>query len=110
MRSSVAESHPSANVEVRGQHNHHQPPFNPRVPHPDRPYANAPSTVKKANHRQVLTPAEGWLPLVLLGIAVYSVVFSISALGWVHNTFILNWSAAAGLVIGLIIAKINRLP
>ena len=110
MRSSVAESDPSANVEVRGQHNHHQPPFNPRVPHPDRPYANAPSTVKKANHRLVLTPAEGWLPLVLLGIAVYSVVFSISAVGWVHNTFILNWSAAAGLVIGLIIAKINRFP
>ena len=110
MRSSVAESHPSAGVEVRGQHNQHQPPFNLRVPNPDRPYPNAASTLQKPQHRLTLAPVEGWLPIVLLAIAVYSVVFSISAVGWVHNTFILNWSAAVGLIVGLVIAKINRLP
>ncbi len=110
MRSSVAESHPSSNVEVRGQHNHHQPPFNTRVPHSDRPHANESSTVQNAQHRLKLTPAEGWLPIILLAIAIYSVVFSISAVGWVHHSFILNWSAAVGLVVGLIVAKINRFP
>src|SRR5436309_2225371 len=58
----------------------------------------------------LLAPAEGWLVLVLLAVAVYCVVFSISQLGWVGNTFILNWSATAGLVVGLMVAKIEKFP
>jgi hypothetical protein len=65
---------------------------------------------KKSKRRLVLAPIEGWLPLFLLAIALYAVTFSISAVGWVQHTFILNWSAAVGLLVGLSIAKINRMP
>jgi transglutaminase-like putative cysteine protease len=46
----------------------------------------------------------------LLAVSIYCVVYSIISVGWVSNTFILSWSAAAGLLVGLIIAKIHRLP
>lgn len=110
MRSSVVESSPSAGVATRGQRQ--QSTLDPRVaqPNPNRPHSHTNDTTRKSKHRLVLAPNEGWLPLFLLAIAVYCVVFSISAVGWVQNTFILTWSAAAGLLVGLVIAKINRLP
>jgi len=58
----------------------------------------------------MLVPAEGWLALVLLAVAVYSVVFSIVAANWVSYSFILIWSTAAGLLLGLVVAKIHRFP
>ena len=108
MRSSVVESYPSADVENRGQR--YQPSFDPRVPQSNHRHPNTRPTSKKSKRRLVLAPIEGWLPLLLLAIAIYCVTFSISAVGWVHHTFILNWSAAVGLLVGLSIAKINRMP
>ena len=58
----------------------------------------------------VLAPSEGWLPLILLAIALYSVVGSIIAVGWVGHSSLLLFSPAAGLLVGLIISKIPRFP
>ncbi len=102
MRSSVAESHSSS--ELRG----YQPRYEPHMPNSQRPKPKP--TTAKPQRRLVLAPAEGWLAMVLLAVSVYCVVYSIIAVGWIGNTFILNWSAAAGLLVGLLIAKIHRLP
>jgi len=45
-----------------------------------------------------------------LTIAVYCVVFSIISANWVSNSYILLLSTAAGLLLGLCIAKIQRFP
>ena len=110
MRSSVVESSPASGFADRdSRQQRRQPVPNPRVSRPDRPQLHTNNTIRKSS-RLVLAPIEGWLPLFLLAIAVYCVVYSISAVGWVQHTFILSWSAAAGLLVGLIIAKIQRLP
>jgi len=57
-----------------------------------------------------LAPVEGWLPLLLLAIALYSVVGSIIAANWVSHSVILLWSPILGLLIGLGVAKLPRLP
>src|SRR5947209_1815051 len=106
MRSSVVESsRASRPVEVQGQRHEYQPPY---IPH--RPRSISKQLKSKTEHSLVLAPAEGLLALVLLAVALYCVVFSISQLGWVGNTFILNWSATAGLVVGVVVAKIGRFP
>src|SRR5260370_37389229 len=48
--------------------------------------------------------------MLLLAIAFYSFVFSIISSNWVDKSFILPWSAAAGLLVGLCVAKIQRFP
>src|SRR6266566_3255735 len=109
MRSSVVESSPASRpVVVQSQRDQYQPPYPPRKPYSPDPTSKR---LKGTPERSlVLAPAEGWLVLVLLAVAVYCVVFSISQLGWVGNTFILNWSATAGLVVGLMVAKIEKFP
>ena len=57
-----------------------------------------------------LVPAEGWLPLLLLAIALYSVVGSIIAANWVSHSMVLLWSPAAGLLIGLGVARLPKMP
>lgn len=57
-----------------------------------------------------LAPAEGWLPLLLLAIALYSVVWSIIAANWVDHSMVLLWSPAIGLLVGLGVAKLSKLP
>src|SRR5215469_18200848 len=57
-----------------------------------------------------LTPFEGWFVLVLLGIALYCIVASIIAVGWVNNSSWLLLSPVAGLLIGLVVAKMPHLP
>jgi transglutaminase-like putative cysteine protease len=109
MRSSVVESSPASRpAGVQSQRHQYQPPYPPHKSYSPRPTSKR---LKGTSERSlVLAPAEGWLVLVLLAVAVYCVVFSISQLGWVGNTFILNWSATAGLVVGLIVAKIEKFP
>src|SRR5205807_3525798 len=68
------------------------------------------STRETSKFRLVLAPKEGWLAMLLLAAAVCCVVYSINSVGWVGHTFILYWSAIAGLFVGLAIAKIQRLP
>lgn len=55
-------------------------------------------------------PFEGWLPLLFLAIALYSVVGSIIAAQWVEKSTLLLWMPLAGLLVGLAIAKIPRFP
>src|SRR5216110_856102 len=62
----------------------------------------------KSNARFV--PFEGWLVLVLLGIALYCVVASIVAAQWVSSTNWLLFSPLAGLLIGLLVAKMPHFP
>ncbi|HEV2661701.1 MAG TPA: hypothetical protein VGU68_13920, partial [Ktedonobacteraceae bacterium] len=57
-----------------------------------------------------LVPTEGWLPLLLLAIALYCVVWSIISASWVSHSLILLWSPIIGLLVGLVIAKLPRLP
>src|SRR5579884_3638645 len=57
-----------------------------------------------------LVPLEGWSPLVLLAIALYSVVSSIIAARWVSYGSLLYVGPVVGLLAGLITAKVPRLP
>ncbi|HEY6541187.1 MAG TPA: transglutaminase domain-containing protein [Ktedonobacteraceae bacterium] len=63
-----------------------------------------------AQPRLKLVPTEGWLPMVLLAVAVYVVISSIIASGWVNANTNLLMGAAAGLLVGFLVAKTNRFP
>ncbi|TMD59137.1 MAG: transglutaminase domain-containing protein [Chloroflexi bacterium] len=104
MQSSVVESSSSPRLEVRGQR--YQPQYEPHVPDPHRSNGKP----EPSKRHLALAPAEGWFALVLLAVAMYCVVFSIISVGWVSHTFILYWSAGAGLIVGLGIAKLRSLP
>ncbi|HLX39782.1 MAG TPA: hypothetical protein VKR42_04580, partial [Ktedonobacteraceae bacterium] len=104
MRSSVAE--PYASPGGRGA----VPPYRQSVP-PVFPSGRLPvRPVQHTKKRLVLAPAEGWLAMVLLAVAVYCVVYSIIAADYESSTFILPWSAIVGLFVGLGVAKIRRMP
>src|SRR3989440_3194874 len=106
MQSRVVESSSSPRLEVRGQH--YQTQYQPHVPDPHR--SNGKPKPSKPKRHLALAPAEGWFALVLLAVAMYCVVFSIISVGWVSHTFILYWSAGAGLIVGLGIVKLRSLP
>src|SRR6266699_3486012 len=109
MRSNVVESRPPENAEIRGSNRPYQTGY--RIPERDPQYYRAQSSGHKAQENQLrLTPGEGWLALLLLGIAVYSVVFSIIFANWVDFSYSLLFSTAVGLLLGLCIAKIQRFP
>jgi transglutaminase-like putative cysteine protease len=109
MRSDVVESHPPQNAEIRGSNISYRPGY--RIPELDPHRYRAQSSGHKSQGNQFrLTPGEGWLALVLLAIAVYSVVFSIVFANWVDFSYILLYSTAAGLLLGLCVAKIPRFP
>src|SRR5258708_23337584 len=107
MRSSVAESRPPGNVETRSPVTVTCSEL--RTPHTQRHAAQ--SVAHKPRQRTFsLTPNEGWLAMLLLTIAVYSIVFSIISANWVSHSYILLWSSASGLLVGLGVAKIQRFP
>lgn len=106
MPSRVVESSSSPGLEVRGQP--YQPRYGPHLPAPQR--SKQKPEASKPKRQLVLAPAEGWLAMALLAVAVYCVVYSITSVGWVDHTFILYWSATAGLIVGLAIAKLRYLP
>src|SRR5437764_126148 len=109
MRSSVVESRPPENAEIRDSKTSYRPGF--RIPDLDPQRQSMQSTVHKSlEHQLALTPGEGWLSMLLLAIAVYSVVFSIISANWVGFSYILLFSTAVGLLLGLCIAKIQRFP
>ncbi len=66
--------------------------------------------VSQPKQRRMLKPAEGWLVLVLLAIALYSVVLSIRVVNWVDSSSLLLCMPMCGLLVGLGIAKIPRFP
>src|SRR6266571_1344168 len=109
MRSSVVAPRPSSSSN--GQTTYYQPQvgvrWNPQGPLPPQP-ARPPK--RSSTRYRSFAPAEGWLALILLVVAVYSVVYSIISAQWVDHTFILFWSTAVGLLLGLLVAKIRPLP
>jgi transglutaminase-like putative cysteine protease len=111
MRSSVAGSHPSGqgttNLGTRSPAAVPRSEF--RSPRPQHQIPH-PAAYRERQRSFSLAPSEGWLAMLLLAIALYSVVFSIISSDWVDNSFILPWSAAAGLLVGLCVAKIQRFP
>src|SRR6266581_2779718 len=107
MRSNVVESRPPENVEIRGSNRPYQTGY--RIAERDPQRHRAQSSRHKSQENQFrLTPGEGWLAMLLLGIAVYSVVFSIIFANWVDFSYILLFSTAVGLLLGLCVAKIQR--
>ncbi len=109
MRSNVVESRPPENAEIQGSNIPYRPEF--RIPDLDPQRYRAQSSGHKSPENQfTLTPSEGWLAMLLLSIAVYSVVFTIISANWVDFSYILLFSTAVGLLLGLCIAKIQRFP
>ncbi|HYL43132.1 MAG TPA: DUF3488 and transglutaminase-like domain-containing protein [Ktedonobacteraceae bacterium] len=106
MRSSVVEPNSSSTVQFPGQRD--QVHYTSRMS--QSPHLYRQPLQHKPKFRLVLAPAEGWLALLCLAVAAYCVIYAITAVNWVDNTFILNGSAAAGLIIGLGIAKIKHFP
>ncbi len=107
MRSSVAESGPLSHVDT--------PIFSASAQAGLRAQSSRgfPSMPQKQTQQPSipLVPVEGWLPLLLLAVAMWSVVSSIIQAQWIEgNTFILFWSATAGLLAGLLVAKMSRMP
>ena len=108
MRSSVVESRPSRNLETQSSNILPRPEF--QIPNPQRPTLLQPVTHHAPKYELTLTPSEGWLAMLLLSVAIYSVVFSIISANWVSNSFILLLSTPVGLLLGLCIAKVQRFP
>ncbi len=80
-------------------------PFMPGVP-----FRPTPVRPKVSSSASLPTPTEGWFALVLLGIALYSVVYAIIAANWVHHSSFLLWTPAIGLLVGFGIAKFPHIP
>lgn len=58
-----------------------------------------------------LQPAEGWSPFLLLAVSVYAVVYAIINAGWLAGgTTILLYTTVFGLLLGLGVAKVTRIP
>ena len=109
MRSDVVESRPPQYAKIRDSNIPYQSGY--RIPERDpRRYRAQPSKYKSQENQLKLIPVEGWLVLVLLGIAVYSVVFSIIFANWVDFSYILLVSTAMGLLLGFCVAKIKWFP
>ncbi|HZU68415.1 MAG TPA: transglutaminaseTgpA domain-containing protein [Ktedonobacteraceae bacterium] len=105
MRSSVVEPQNPRGVGTRSSN---APRSDIRPPYPQQRMPKPPRYETKSSIIPV--PAEGWLAMLLLAVSVYCVVFSIVAANWVSHSFILFWSTAAGLLLGLVVAKIHRFP
>ncbi|MGH2493883.1 MAG: transglutaminase TgpA family protein [Ktedonobacteraceae bacterium] len=110
MRSSLTPPRPSGELERAQDYKVPQPSFPSRTsPQPQRPQAR-PVTHAAPSRLPVLAPAEGWLAMLLLAVAVYSVVISIISSGWVSANKNLLISTAVGLLLGLLVAKARRFP
>ena len=106
MGSSLIESRPSGGLEHSQQNGLPRPEIRPPYPQ----YSPAKPDTRKKQHGLSLEPAEGWFSMVMLAVAVYAVVYSISGAGWVPDSTILLYSTACGLLIGLLVAKVRRFP
>ena len=112
MRSSLMQPRPSGELERARDNTIPQPsfPFRSSQPPPQPRRSQVRPATVAAQPRLNLVPAEGWLAMVLLAVAVYSVVISIIASGWVSANTNLVVSAAAGLLVGFLVAKTKRFP
>lgn len=101
MRSSLIEARPAP-----GAPGYHTRPAS----YPQRPPLSPPTTPQKKRKRMPLAPSEGWLPLLLLTVAVYSVVYSVTAAIAISHTGVLWITTALGLLCGLIVSKSRYFP
>lgn len=108
MRSSVVDTHrpPSHNSRNAQQRVPDPRFFQNQAAHQSVP----PATPVVKERRWRLAPLEGWSPLLFLAIALYCVVSSIISAQWVSHSSLLFWSPVLGILLGLIIAKVPRLP
>ncbi len=97
MRSSVADSQCPPKIHATKHGSFSQPVG-----------ARAAGSLPQAKKAWLPTPAEGWLPLVLLAIAAYSVVYSLISAHWVGHGPILLCCPLLGLLVGLLVAKMSR--
>lgn len=96
-------SHPSEARPVSGAHNLYPRPFpGSRSP--------LPSSYRRPQRSLHLAPEEGWLPLILLTMAVYSVVYSVTTAIVIEHSNILMITTALGLLCGLLVAKSRSFP
>ena len=100
MRSSLVEARPASSAQG----------YPPRsAPYPQR--SPVPPVTPQAKKRRIpLSPAEGWLPLFLLAVAVYSVVYSVTAAIAISHNDVLWLTTAMGLVCGLVVSKSRYFP
>jgi hypothetical protein len=96
MRSSLTESRPAPNTNAHVYRSWSSP-----IPQP----SPAPPPVAKPRRKLRLVPSEGWLPLVLLAVAVYSVVYSVTAAILIDHSSVLWITTALGLLCGLLVSK-----
>jgi hypothetical protein len=68
------------------------------------------SLAKGGWRRLPLHPEEGWSTLLLLGLVLYSAVWSIQAVNWSSGLGILTWTTGVGLLLGLVAAKQRWVP
>lgn len=68
------------------------------------------SAMAQPQRQVTLAPMEGWLSLLLLAVAVYSVVYSVTAAIAITHTTVLWITTAVGLLCGLAVSKIRSLP
>ncbi len=99
MRSTLIESRSAPNANTY----YSRPGHNPQSP-------LAPTLVAKQQRQFPLAPSEGWLPLLLLTVAVYSVVYSVTAAITINHSNILWLTTALGLLCGLAISKSRYFP
>ena len=100
MRSSLIEARPAPSAHG----------YRPRpASNPPRPPVTPPTPPKK-KQRISLAPAEGWLPMILLSVAVYSVVYSVTAAIAINHTGVLWITTALGLACGLAVSKSRYFP
>jgi transglutaminase-like putative cysteine protease len=97
MRSSLTESRPASNTNYAYS-----------LPVPGSPLPSSPAAPARRSFS--LTPSEGWLPLILLAMAVYSVVYSVTTAITINDSGILWLTTAFGLLGGLLIAKSRYFP
>ena len=107
MRSNVIDPDRLPKAETQSQH------YSFYAPSQTSPLYYDPGYPARQGYRRkklwpALTPAEGWLPLFLLVVALYCVAFSIIAAGWVGHSVFLLISPLLGLLVGLLIAKIPQ--
>jgi transglutaminase-like putative cysteine protease len=87
---------------------HAPSPQPPPVSHP--PSSPRPTPLPTPTQSLVLSPMEGWLPLLLTAIALYCIVFGIISANWVSSDVALLTTSAIGLLLGLAVAKIPYFP
>ncbi len=79
-------------------------------PQPNQPTPSRPVPPSPAWRNIALRPEEGWATFIFLGFVIYSAVWSIQVVDWVRGLGILTWTTGAGLVLGFIAAKQQKIP